>query len=69
MTKQQIENTKAFKELDKVTQTIYRKKAIMDEVKRELQIAKEIGIEKYNDVYNPRPYKLKVIKELLDNEY
>lgn len=64
-----IENTKAFKELDKVTQTIYRKKAMMDEVKRELQIAKEIGVEKYNDVYNPRPYKLKVIKELLDNGF
>ena len=41
-----IENTKAFKELDSVTQTIYRKKAMMDEVKRELQIAKEIGVEK-----------------------
>lgn len=66
---QQIEQTKAFKELDKVTQTIYRKKAMMDEVKREFEIARCIGIENYNERYNPRPYKLKVIKELLDNGF
>ena len=60
-----IENTKAFKELDPVTQSIYRKKAMMDQVKRELEIAKHIGVESYNEVYHPRPYLLKVIKELI----
>lgn len=68
MTNQTIENTKAFKELDPVTQTIYRKKPMMDQVKRELEIAKTIGVERYNNVYYPRPYLLKVIKELITDE-
>lgn len=65
MTNQIIENTKAFQELTPLTKAIYRQKTMMDRVKRELEIAREIGIEKYNDLYNPRPYLLKVITELL----
>lgn len=65
MNNEAIEKTKAFQELDVVTKIIYRKSAMMNEVKRELEVAKNIGIEAYNNAYNPRPYKLKVIKELL----
>lgn len=67
ITTPQIENTKAFKELSAVTQLIYRKKAMMDQVKQEFQIAKNVGIESYIKVYHPRPYLLKVIKELIEN--
>ncbi len=67
MTNTEIENTKAFQSLDKTTQIIYGRKAMMDEVKKEFGIAKEIGVERYNDLYNPRPYKLRVIKELLNH--
>lgn len=66
VTSQQIEETKAFKELEKVTQSIYRRKAMMDKVKQELQIAKNVGYEQYESVYHPRPYVGKVIKELLE---
>ena len=45
ITSQQIEETKAFKELEKVTQSIYRRKAMMDKVKQEVQIAKNVGYE------------------------
>lgn len=65
ITSQQIENTKAFQELEKVTQSIYRRKAMMDKVKQEVQIAKNVGYEQYEAVYHPRPYVAKVIKELL----
>ena len=53
MTNQIIENTKAFQELAPITKAIYRQKTMMNRVKRELEIAREIGIEKYNDLYNP----------------
>ena len=66
ITNQQIESTKAFQELDKVTQIIYRKKVMMNRVKEELQIAKNVGFEQYESVYHPRPYLSKVIKELLE---
>lgn len=70
ITNEQIQATNAFKSLDKVTKDIYSKKPMMDLIKRELPIAKTIGIEKYNDKYNPRPYVLNVIKELLnDNQH
>ena len=61
-----IENTKAFQELDPVTQIVYRKKEMMSRVKSEFQIAKQIGIQRYNETYFPRPYLLKVITELLE---
>jgi hypothetical protein len=54
---QQIENTKAFQELDSVTKIIYSRKSMMDQVQRELKIAKTIGIEKYNQLYSPSSYK------------
>lgn len=60
-----IESTAAFKELDKVTQNIYSRKNMMDDVKREFQVAKTIGIDAYENTYHPRPYKIKVIRELL----
>ena len=60
-----IENTVAFKQLDKVTKVIYSKKQMMDEVKKEFNIAKTIGIAAYENTYFPRPYKIKVIRELL----
>ncbi|MCH4828236.1 MULTISPECIES: hypothetical protein [Flavobacterium] len=66
ITNEQIEQTEAFKELNIVTKVIYSKKAMMNEVKREFEIAKKIGIEQYNYYYNPRPYKLRVITELLN---
>lgn len=69
MDNQIIENTEAFKELDSITKIIYRKKQMMDRVKREIEVAREIGMEKYNYIYTPRPYLLKVIKELLNNGY
>ncbi|CAM4175983.1 MULTISPECIES: hypothetical protein [Flavobacterium] len=65
MTNQIIENTKAFQELAPLTKAIYRQKTMMNRVKSELEIAREIGIEEYNNLYNPRPYTLKVITELL----
>lgn len=65
ITSQQIEETKAFKELEKVTQSIYRRKQMMDRVKQEYQIAKNVGYDQYDAVYHPRPYVGKVIKELL----
>ena len=65
ITSQQIENTEAFKELEKVTQSIYRRKQMMDRVKQEFQIAKNVGYEQYDAVYHPRAYVGKVIKELL----
>ena len=67
ITTQIIENTKAFQELSPVTQLIYRKKEMMNKVKQEFQVAKNVGIEAYKGVYHPRPYVLKVIKELLEN--
>lgn len=66
--KEKILNTQAFKELEKVTQIIYSKQSKMQEIEREYNIAKTIGIEKYNYIYSPGPYKLKVITELLNNE-
>lgn len=66
ITTQKIENTKAFQELDKVTKLIYQKKAMMDRVKQEFQVAKNIGFAQYESVYHPRPYIEKVIKELLE---
>jgi len=65
ITSQKIEETKAFKELEKVTQSIYRRKQMMDKVKQEFQIAKNVGYDQYDAVYHPRPYVGKVIKELL----
>ena len=67
ITSQQIEETKAFKELEKVTQSIYRRKQMMDRVKQEFQSAKNVGYEQYESVYHPRPYVGKVIKELIEN--
>lgn len=66
ITTQKIEQTKAFQELDKVTKLIYQKKAMMDRVKQEFQVAKNVGFEQYESVYHPRPYISKVIKELLE---
>lgn len=68
ITTQIIEKTKAFAELDKVTKLIYSKKAMMDRVKQEFQIAKNVGIETYKEHHHPRPYLEKVIKELLELE-
>ena len=68
ITTQQIENTKAFAELDKVTKQIYQKKAMMDKVKQEFQIAKNVGFETYKEHHHPRPYVEKAIKELLELE-
>ena len=66
ITNQIIESTKAFNELERVTQIIYRKKEMMNRVKQEFQIAKNVGIESYKEVYHPRPYLLKVIIELME---
>lgn len=66
ITSQQIEETKAFQKLSPVAQIIYRRKAMMDKVKQEVQIAKNVGYEQYESVYHPRPYVGKVIKELLE---
>lgn len=60
-----IEGTEAFKELDVVTQQIYKKKKMMDEVRHGFQVAKNVGIEKYDQTFYPRPYLLKVVKELI----
>ncbi|WP_130735489.1 hypothetical protein [Flavobacterium sp. J27] len=60
-----IEATNAFQELSKVTQDIYRKKKMMDDVKREFLVAQTIGLNEYLKKYNPIPYKTKVIAELL----
>lgn len=60
-----IEATAAFQKLDKVTQDIYRKKQMMDNVKREFQVAHTIGLESYLQKYNPDAYKKNVITELL----
>ena len=68
VTSQQIEATKAFQELSPVTKLIYQKKAMMDEIKREVIIVKNIGLQEYDEVYRPRPYKKKVIIELLELE-
>ena len=48
-----IEATAAFKKLDKVAQAIYRKKQMMDNVKREFQVAKTIGCGKSALNQNP----------------
>lgn len=66
MTNDQIKETKAFKELDAVTKLVYQKKEMMARVKSEFGIAKKLGLEKYEKMYFPRPYLLKVITELLD---
>ncbi|MVO09775.1 hypothetical protein GOQ30_11455 [Flavobacterium sp. TP390] len=60
-----IEATAAFKKLDKVTQVIYKRKQMMDIVKRELEVARTIGFESYVEKYNPDQYKKDVIQELL----
>lgn len=65
MNSTEIKNTAAFKELDRVTQTIYSEKKMMDRVNNELEIAKYIGLENYFNTYHPRPYLWKVIKELI----
>jgi hypothetical protein len=41
---------------------------MLDEIKREAQIVNNIGFEAYDKVYNPRPFKKKVIIELLKLE-
>ena len=60
-----IEATAAFKKLDKVAQAIYRKKQMMDNVKREFQVAYTIGLESYLQKYNPDAFRKNVITELL----
>ena len=62
-----IEQTKAYRELSDVFKIIYSKSKMVNEITRELEVAKEIGIDKYNYLYSPRPYKLNVITELLAN--
>lgn len=66
--KEKILNTEAFKELDSVTQLIYGKQSKIQEIEREYNVAKTIGIQKYNYIYTPGPYKLKVITELINND-
>ncbi|WP_329804391.1 hypothetical protein [Flavobacterium facile] len=68
ITTQNIEATKAFKELDKVTKQIYQKKAMMDKVKQEFQIAKNVGLERFKEFHPTRPYIEKAIIELLELE-
>lgn len=65
---QQIEASEAFQELSPVTKKIYSRKSMLDEIKREAQIVNNIGFEAYDKVYNPRPFKKKVIIELLKLE-
>lgn len=65
---ERILNSEAFKELDPVTQIIYRKPKYIAEVIDGYEIAKSMGIESYNYIFSPGPYKLKVITELINNE-
>ena len=37
----------------------------INNIKEKIEIAKHIGVEGYNELYHPRPYLLKVIKELI----
>lgn len=65
---EKILNSKAFKELDPVTQIIYKNPRYIHEVINGYDIAKDIGIENYNYFFSPGPYKLKIITELINND-
>ncbi|WP_268846765.1 hypothetical protein [Flavobacterium aestivum] len=63
-----ILKSQAFQELEKITQMIYSQPHKMAEVIDEYEIAKSMGLEDYNCLFCPGPYKLKVITELINNE-
>lgn len=63
-----ILNSEAFKELDPVTKIVYSKPKYIAEVIDGYEIAKSMGIDRYNYIFSPGPYKLKIIKELINNE-